>query len=108
MPGPPSARLDAHTVVVKDWDALLLKEWGAAENEYAVLSTYPTNVHHLGANINEHWEMPQQYNAFLAAILVMACSAQWPQCRLCHNCHLCRLCGHCWFAYRRRRSSISS
>jgi len=51
-------QIDAHTLVVKEWDTLMLKEWGAAENEYAVLSTYPSNVHHLGININNHWEMP--------------------------------------------------
>jgi len=51
-------QIDAHTKVVKDWDVLLLEDWGKAENEYGVLTTYPTNVHDLGKNTGNHWEMP--------------------------------------------------
>jgi hypothetical protein len=51
-------QIDAHTLVDKSWDTKMLLEWGRAENEYAVLSTYPTNWKELGKNSNKHWEMP--------------------------------------------------
>jgi len=51
-------QIDAHTDVDTDWDVKLLGQWGAAENEFAVLTTYPTNIHDLGKNSNNHWEMP--------------------------------------------------
>ena len=51
-------QIDAHTKVVQDWDVLMLQEWGKAENEYGILTTYPTNVNDLGKNTGGHWEMP--------------------------------------------------
>jgi hypothetical protein len=53
-------QIDAHTDVVQDWDTVLLSEWGACKNEYAVMSTYPTNAGtgDMGKNTNNHWEMP--------------------------------------------------
>eukprot|EP00468_Gymnochlora_sp_CCMP2014_P012639 CAMPEP_0167764928 /NCGR_PEP_ID=MMETSP0110_2-20121227/14361_1 /TAXON_ID=629695 /ORGANISM="Gymnochlora sp., Strain CCMP2014" /LENGTH=431 /DNA_ID=CAMNT_0007652499 /DNA_START=53 /DNA_END=1347 /DNA_ORIENTATION=- len=51
-------QIDAHTRFIEGWDNRMLNEWGKANNEYAVLSTYPTNVHDLYKNSNNHWEMP--------------------------------------------------
>ncbi|CAM9364997.1 unnamed protein product [Choristocarpus tenellus] len=48
---------DSHVDYVKDWDVLIMKEWGAARNEYAVLSTYAQDVENLGVNIHNSWEM---------------------------------------------------
>ena len=36
----------------------MVEEWLSTGNEYAVLTTYPTNVDHIGKNVNKHWEMP--------------------------------------------------
>ena len=36
----------------------MLKEWGACKNEYAVLTTYPTNIKDLGQNTAGMWMMP--------------------------------------------------
>jgi len=57
-------QIDAHTGFAKDWDVLMLREWWNCQNEYAVLSTYPTNIHDLGKNSNKHWEMPHLCAAF--------------------------------------------
>ncbi|KAH9259096.1 hypothetical protein BASA81_002716 [Batrachochytrium salamandrivorans] len=51
-------QIDAHTVVVKGWDTLILEDWGKANNEFAVLTTYPTNAKDLGQSTAGHWEMP--------------------------------------------------
>eukprot|EP00928_Gymnodinium_smaydae_P056331 TRINITY_DN39728_c0_g1_i1.p1 TRINITY_DN39728_c0_g1~~TRINITY_DN39728_c0_g1_i1.p1 ORF type:complete len:481 (+),score=52.03 TRINITY_DN39728_c0_g1_i1:44-1444(+) len=56
-------QIDAHTVFAKNWDDELVKEWAQTENEYAVLTTYPTNAQQMGGsgempNSNNHWEMP--------------------------------------------------
>jgi len=51
-------QIDAHTDVVQDWDRKILDQWGSVDNEYAILTSYPTNVHDLGHNSNRHWEMP--------------------------------------------------
>jgi len=51
-------QIDAHTVFKQDWDVLMLEQWGMTENEFAVLSTYPTNHKDLEKNSNNHWEMP--------------------------------------------------
>ena len=51
-------QIDAHTKFGSSWDVRMLREWGAAENEYAVLTAYPTNVDDLQKNSNNHWEMP--------------------------------------------------
>lgn len=56
-------QIDAHTVVVKDWDLRMLAEWGATNNEYAVLTSYPTNFKDLDQNSNNHWEMPHMCGA---------------------------------------------
>jgi hypothetical protein len=37
-------QIDAHTDVVKDWDVLMLNQWGAINNEYGVITSYPTNI----------------------------------------------------------------
>jgi len=36
----------------------MLKMWGATKNEYAVLSTYVTDIATLGVNVNNRWEVP--------------------------------------------------
>jgi len=59
-------QIDAHTLFIEAWDVRILNEWGAAKNEYAVLSTYPTNVHDLHKNSNNHWEMPHLCHASFA------------------------------------------
>mmetsp|Transcript_7382 Transcript_7382/g.11810 ORF Transcript_7382/g.11810 Transcript_7382/m.11810 type:complete len:474 (-) Transcript_7382:809-2230(-) len=51
-------QIDAHTVFKRDWDVLMSQQWGATENEFAVLTTYPTNYKDLYKNSNKHWEMP--------------------------------------------------
>jgi hypothetical protein len=51
-------QIDAHTDAVQGWDTKLLAQWGSTENEYAVITSYPTNIHDLGKNSNNHWEMP--------------------------------------------------
>ena len=40
-------QIDAHTDVIKDWDLAMLKQWGDIENEYGVITSYPTNIHDL-------------------------------------------------------------
>merc|ERR1712151_704878 len=61
------------------WDDNLMAEWAHAKNEYAVLTTYPTNADDVleaerkGTglpNSNNHWEMPhicdvQGYNGII-------------------------------------------
>ncbi|CAK9002413.1 [Skp1-protein]-hydroxyproline N-acetylglucosaminyltransferase (Glycosyltransferase GnT51) (Skp1-HyPro GlcNAc-transferase) (UDP-GlcNAc:Skp1-hydroxyproline GlcNAc-transferase) (Skp1 GlcNAc-Tase) (UDP-GlcNAc:hydroxyproline polypeptide GlcNAc-transferase) [Durusdinium trenchii] len=51
-------QIDAHTVFKKGWDSLMLRQWAMTDNEFAVLSTYPTNYKDLNKNSNRHWEMP--------------------------------------------------
>jgi hypothetical protein len=51
-------QIDAHTHTVQNWDELMLKEWGSCKNEYAVITTYPTNIADLGENTAGIWEMP--------------------------------------------------
>ena len=41
-------QIDAHTNGIQSWDVLMLQQWGMAKNEFAVLSTYPTNIKDLG------------------------------------------------------------
>jgi hypothetical protein len=69
-------QIDAHTKVAKGWDKLILAEWGATENEFAVLSTYPTNVHDLGINTGKHWEMPHLCCASAHNGIVVNCQAK--------------------------------
>ena len=63
-------QVDAHTLFTKGWDNHLLKEWSQTNNEYAILTTYPTGANELPAdgslpNINNHWEMPHLCDAEL-------------------------------------------
>ena len=51
-------QIDAHSDCAENWDFLLLREWGKCDNEYAVISTYPSNIRDIGRNSNKHWEMP--------------------------------------------------
>lgn len=37
-------QIDAHTDAVQDWDDKILGEWFETQNEYAVITTYPTEV----------------------------------------------------------------
>lgn len=59
-------QIDAHTIFKKDWDWLMQQQYGATENEYAVLSTYPTNYKDLYKNANNHWEMPHLCGASIS------------------------------------------
>lgn len=69
-------QIDAHTKVVKDWDVLIIQQWVQTNNEYAVLSTYPTNVHDLGENTGHHWEMPHLCCVEGHAGIIMNCQAK--------------------------------
>jgi len=51
-------QIDSHMDVVQSWDVEMLKMWGATKNEYAVLSTYVTDIATLGVNVNNRWEVP--------------------------------------------------
>ena len=48
----------------QDWDRKILDEWGSVDNEYAILTSYPTNVHDLGHNSNKHWEVSLCFDLF--------------------------------------------
>ncbi len=37
-------QIDSHMDFVKNWDEILFKEWGATNNEYAILSTTPSDI----------------------------------------------------------------
>eukprot|EP00419_Tripos_fusus_P009858 CAMPEP_0172669598 /NCGR_PEP_ID=MMETSP1074-20121228/9778_1 /TAXON_ID=2916 /ORGANISM="Ceratium fusus, Strain PA161109" /LENGTH=475 /DNA_ID=CAMNT_0013486399 /DNA_START=68 /DNA_END=1495 /DNA_ORIENTATION=- len=63
-------QLDAHAVFARGWDSKLLKQFADTNNEYAVLTTYPTNAATLlpngeYPNTNNHWEMPHLCTAKL-------------------------------------------
>ena len=60
-------QIDAHTIFAKNWDLLMLDQWGRTENEFAVLSTYPTSVQSLYSNVNNHWEMPHLCGATMSS-----------------------------------------
>jgi hypothetical protein len=60
-------QLDAHTIFTNGWDDSIIQEWAQTKNEYAVLTTYPTNANEITSaerqgkkvpNSNKHWEMP--------------------------------------------------
>eukprot|EP01084_Bolivina_argentea_P071796 130451_1 len=51
-------QIDAHSDAAPNWDMLMLRQWGRCDNEYAVISTYPSNIRDIGRNSNKHWEMP--------------------------------------------------
>jgi hypothetical protein len=38
-------QVDSHVRFTQNWDADLIKEWKAAKNEYAVLTTYLSDIH---------------------------------------------------------------
>jgi hypothetical protein len=58
-------QIDAHTDVVQDWDEHIIEQWFETENEYAVITAYPTNVDDLYKNSNNHNEMPYNCKAAL-------------------------------------------
>ncbi|CAK0875203.1 unnamed protein product, partial [Prorocentrum cordatum] len=56
-------QIDAHTLFSPGWDDHMIHHWALADNEYAVLSTYPTSADLMQQdgtlpNVNDHWEMP--------------------------------------------------
>jgi hypothetical protein len=60
-------QLDAHTIFTQGWDNNIIEEWASTKNEYAILTTYPTNANEITKaesqnnklpNANNHWEMP--------------------------------------------------
>eukprot|EP00927_Polykrikos_kofoidii_P050114 TRINITY_DN4404_c0_g2_i1.p1 TRINITY_DN4404_c0_g2~~TRINITY_DN4404_c0_g2_i1.p1 ORF type:complete len:495 (-),score=60.12 TRINITY_DN4404_c0_g2_i1:106-1590(-) len=60
-------QIDAHTIFTKGWDTSLVEQWASVDNDYAVISTYPTGADLLEKgdvpNVNKHWEMPHLCNA---------------------------------------------
>jgi len=40
-------QIDAHETAIENWDVEILKEWSKIDNEFAVISTYPTAPDHL-------------------------------------------------------------
>ena len=60
-------QIDAHSIVINAWDLKILKEWSMTNNEFAVLSTYPTNWKDLDKNSNNHWEMPHLCGVSMSA-----------------------------------------
>ena len=61
-------QIDAHSDATKGWDVLMLREWGKCENEYAVITTYPSNIKDIGRNSNNHWEMPHLCEASITGM----------------------------------------
>jgi hypothetical protein len=64
-------QIDAHTVFSRNWDEEIIRQWADTDNEYAILTTYPTNAKDITEdggvqNANNHWEMPQLCSAQLA------------------------------------------
>jgi len=51
-------QIDAHSIFIQNWDVEILEQWAATKNEFAVLSTYPTNFKDLGKDSNGHNEVP--------------------------------------------------
>lgn len=51
-------QIDAHTEFIQDWDLNMLHDWGSTNNEYAVMTTYPSNIKDLGQNVGGQWNMP--------------------------------------------------
>ena len=68
-------QMDAHSDAAEHWDVHMLREWGACRNEFAVISTYPSNIKDIGRNSNKHWEMPHLCEA---SILGMGQVTQQP------------------------------
>ncbi|CAM9986555.1 unnamed protein product, partial [Phaeothamnion confervicola] len=48
---------DSHMDYADGWDIAMMREWAAAGNEYAFLSTYVQGMDDLGKNINGHHEV---------------------------------------------------
>jgi hypothetical protein len=59
-------QLDSHSDVLPGWDNALAAMWGAAGNEYAVLSTAVPDLSTLGQNVNDRWEVPHLCQAGFA------------------------------------------
>eukprot|EP00485_Elphidium_margaritaceum_P001274 CAMPEP_0202701486 /NCGR_PEP_ID=MMETSP1385-20130828/14580_1 /ASSEMBLY_ACC=CAM_ASM_000861 /TAXON_ID=933848 /ORGANISM="Elphidium margaritaceum" /LENGTH=60 /DNA_ID=CAMNT_0049358923 /DNA_START=42 /DNA_END=220 /DNA_ORIENTATION=- len=51
-------QVDAHTFGAHDWDTRILAEWGAANNEMAVLTTYIGSPDNLDKNVGGNHEVP--------------------------------------------------
>lgn len=56
-------RTDSHMAFSNDWDVKQIEQWYAAENEFAILSTYvadATQIRRNGTevNVNNKWEVP--------------------------------------------------
>jgi hypothetical protein len=56
-------QIDAHTIFSRNWDDEIIKQWADTDNEYAILTTYPTNAMDITpdggiTNSNNHWEVP--------------------------------------------------
>ena len=51
-------QIDAHSFADKNWDTQLLREWGTADNEMAILSTYVGSPENLGKNVGGAHEVP--------------------------------------------------
>ena len=39
-----AVQVDAHMSFIKDWDMVVIEQWTKLNNEYAILSTYPSEV----------------------------------------------------------------
>eukprot|EP01084_Bolivina_argentea_P056809 103905_1 len=39
-----AVQVDAHMSFVKDWDMIAIEQWSSLDNEYAILSTYPSEI----------------------------------------------------------------
>eukprot|EP00494_Astrolonche_serrata_P023103 UN23360 len=50
--------VDAHTIVMQEWDVEILKEWGSADNEMAILTTYVGIPELVGTNVAGRKEVP--------------------------------------------------
>jgi hypothetical protein len=51
-------QIDSHMDFAAGWENHLLGFWGAAANEYGVLSTYVADLHQLGKCVNGQFEVP--------------------------------------------------
>eukprot|EP00041_Stephanoeca_diplocostata_P030484 m.923519 g.923519 ORF g.923519 m.923519 type:complete len:630 (-) comp23766_c1_seq12:504-2393(-) len=56
-------QIDAHSEAVENWDEMIITEWSQTGNEFAVLTTYPTEVSHLHDGGNNVRTMPYNCNA---------------------------------------------
>eukprot|EP01083_Nonionella_stella_P231053 816204_1 len=58
-------QVDAHTFGAKQWDTRILSEWGKANNEMAVLTTYIGAPENLDKNVGGSHEVPHLCTAHL-------------------------------------------